>query len=180
VKLTTILQLAPAFTFDPQVFVCVKSGLPLIPVNVSAAVPVLVRTTVCGGLVVFFSCVPKVKLVGESVTDGLPAKAGMTKRKIRLGAIHRLARALRRKEGRQKLSFRGRQRKILRIWGKTNLYGIGVGAERRGEPNGTTIAPSKSLLFLLLGCQNAGAEVTPQIGEFTADFQPSVSACEAM
>jgi len=42
-------------------------------VIVRVAVPVLVNVIVCGGLVVFLSWVPKVRLAGDKVTAGVPA-----------------------------------------------------------------------------------------------------------
>ena len=56
VKVTLIVQLAPAATLVPQVFVCAKSPL-LVPVTamlvmLSAAVPLFVSVTVCAALVV--------------------------------------------------------------------------------------------------------------------------------
>jgi|SRR5580700_7365781 hypothetical protein len=56
---------------------------------VRLAVPVLVRVTVCGGLVVPRSCVPKVRLVGDRVTAGLPANALPLHSGMRLKAIHK-------------------------------------------------------------------------------------------
>lgn len=50
--------------------------------SVRGDVPVLVRVIVCAGLAVFLSCVPKVRLVGDSVTAGA-AWAAMLEKRIR-------------------------------------------------------------------------------------------------
>ena len=59
VKATLIVQLAPAATLDPQVFVSAKSAAlgpaSLIPLIVRVLLPVLVRVTGCEGLVVLTS-----------------------------------------------------------------------------------------------------------------------------
>ena len=48
VKLTVIVQLAPAATEAPQVLVCAKPADAEIPETESAAIPVFVKLTVCG------------------------------------------------------------------------------------------------------------------------------------
>ena len=72
VKVTLIVQLAPAATLLPQVWVCAKSpGLDpvkLKPVILSVAVPLLVRVTVFGALVVPCFWSPKERELGESLT----------------------------------------------------------------------------------------------------------------
>ncbi len=61
------------------------------PVILRLAVPVLVRVMFCDGLVVPRSCVPKVRLVGEKVTAGVPACAAKLHNGTRLNATHRPA-----------------------------------------------------------------------------------------
>ena len=57
-----------------QLLVCTKSPLfapvTVMPVMVSAWLPVLVKVTVCGALVVPTFCAAKVRLPGEKDTDG--------------------------------------------------------------------------------------------------------------
>src|ERR1700756_2166187 len=65
-----MVQLAPAFTFVPQLFCSVKSPPALIAVMVSGPVPVLVRVTICGELWVLMTCTGKVRLVGDKLTAG--------------------------------------------------------------------------------------------------------------
>lgn len=72
---TEMVQLAPAAIEPEQVLVCEKGDAVLTAVRARVPVPVLVKVTVCGGLVVPFSCVEKVRLVGERLTAGLPANA---------------------------------------------------------------------------------------------------------
>jgi hypothetical protein len=73
-KVTLRVQSAPAATLVPHVFVCVKSAastpVTVMLVTFSVPVPVLVRVTVCGALVVATNCSANVKLVGDSVTTG--------------------------------------------------------------------------------------------------------------
>jgi len=52
VKLTLIVQLAPATTEDPQVLLWAKSPLGMRPLIVSVAFPVLLSVTACAALVV--------------------------------------------------------------------------------------------------------------------------------
>ena len=73
VKVTEIVQLAPAASGDAQLFVWANGGLALMPEIVRLAVPELVRVTACAGLVVPLVCVLKVRVVGDSVTAGVPA-----------------------------------------------------------------------------------------------------------
>lgn len=73
-KVTEMLQLKPALTALPQLFVCAKSPL-LVPVTVrlvivSLAVPVLLKLMTCAGLVVPCACVAKTRLAGVRVTSG--------------------------------------------------------------------------------------------------------------
>ena len=70
VKVTEIVQFAPAATLAPQVLVCEKSPDAAIEVMVRAAVPELVSVTVCAALVVPSVSEAKVRLAGESVTVG--------------------------------------------------------------------------------------------------------------
>ena len=51
-KVTEMMQLAPALTVVPQVLVWEKSPLAVMPEMVSEALPALVRVTVCAGLLV--------------------------------------------------------------------------------------------------------------------------------
>ncbi len=51
-KVTEIVQLAPAATLVPQVFVCAKSPLTPMLARLSVAVPVLLSVTVMGALAV--------------------------------------------------------------------------------------------------------------------------------
>ena len=74
VKVTLIVQFAPAATELPQVLVCIKSPA-LVPVMarleiVKAALPVLVRVTACAVLVVPTDWLPKERLAGARLTAG--------------------------------------------------------------------------------------------------------------
>jgi hypothetical protein len=77
VKVTLIVHFAPTARFElftGQVSVCAKSPL-LVPLRaileiVTAAVPVFVRVTPCGALVVVISWFPNERLADESVTAG--------------------------------------------------------------------------------------------------------------
>src|SRR5262249_10176000 len=75
-KVTLIVQLAPAATLVPQVLVCEKSFglvrvmLMPVPVIVRVDPPLLVRVTVIAADVVPPISVPKFKLVGDRVTVG--------------------------------------------------------------------------------------------------------------
>lgn len=62
-------------------------------VSVRGDVPVLVRVIVCAGLVVFLSCVPNVRLVGDSVTAGT-AWAAMLEKTTRPAVTQMRVRAL--------------------------------------------------------------------------------------
>ena len=68
-KVTLTVQLAPAASELPQVWVCAKSPalVPVIAMEVivNLVVPTLVRVTVFAGLVVPTATEPKFKLVGE-------------------------------------------------------------------------------------------------------------------
>ena len=74
VKVIEIVQLAPIARLLPQVLISEKSPETAIAPSVSAAVPELVRITVCTALVVPIVCDGKVRLVGESVAVGVAAK----------------------------------------------------------------------------------------------------------
>jgi hypothetical protein len=76
VKVTLIVQLAPAATLDPQVLVWAKSPT-LAPVmvtleTVKAAFPVLLRVTDFAALVALKVWLPKLRLEGETL---IPAAA---------------------------------------------------------------------------------------------------------
>src|SRR5947199_59778 len=74
VKVTLMVQLAPAARLAGQVLVWAKSPalvpVTLTPLMFSAAVPLLVSVTVCAALVVFTVWSEKVSVVGLSVTAG--------------------------------------------------------------------------------------------------------------
>ena len=80
-KVTAMLQCAPAATELPQVLVCVKSfalePVTLMPEIVSAALPVLVSVTLCAALVVPVAWLAKARLVGLSETTGLALETAM-------------------------------------------------------------------------------------------------------
>jgi hypothetical protein len=72
-KVTLMVQLAPAFTLDPHVFVSAKSlespgNSKLVISNVP--LPLLVKLMVCAVPIVEISCAGKMRLVGERVTAG--------------------------------------------------------------------------------------------------------------
>jgi len=71
-KVTLIVQVAPAATLEPQLLACAKSlallPLRLTPLMFSAILLVLVKTTPCELLVVPTVCAPNVRLPGKSVT----------------------------------------------------------------------------------------------------------------
>ena len=71
-KVTLIVQLAPAATLVPQVLVSEKSPVVEMLVMLRVAVPVLVSVTVSAALLVPSTVTGKVRLVGESVTAGAP------------------------------------------------------------------------------------------------------------
>ena len=79
VKATEIVQLAPAATLVLQLLLSEKLALAFMLVIARLAVPVLVSVMVWAGLVVLRVCVAKVRLVGDSVTAGLPAYAAADK-----------------------------------------------------------------------------------------------------
>jgi len=106
-KVTEMLQLVPATMVAEQVLVWAKPALILIPERVRLAFPLLVRVTVCGGLVVLLSCVPKVKLVGEKVTAGAAAWAARLQRRTTLNPCQTRFRPLKEKYER-KVPDRGR------------------------------------------------------------------------
>jgi len=70
VKVTLIVQPAPAATEPPQVLVWAKS--PPVPMvrGVRAPFPVLVSVSVCGGLEIDTVCAGKLRLVAERLTPG--------------------------------------------------------------------------------------------------------------
>jgi hypothetical protein len=70
-KITPMVQVAPAATVLPQVFVCEKS-VAFAPVNVtfviaSDTVPVLVKVTFCAALELPINWLANVRLAGEAV-----------------------------------------------------------------------------------------------------------------
>ena len=73
VKVTLIVQFAPAARVAAQVLVWAKSPLALMPAIFSTAEPLLVRVTLCAVLVVPFVCAAKVRLVGARLTAGAAA-----------------------------------------------------------------------------------------------------------
>lgn len=70
VKVTLMVQLAPAATVAPQLFVCAKFALAAILEIVSAAVPLLESVRDSGWLVVPSVWLPKFRLVGKKETPG--------------------------------------------------------------------------------------------------------------
>ena len=70
VKVTLIVQPAPAATEPAQLLVWEKSPLVVIVRGVKAPVPVLVSVTVCGGLGVETVSAGKLSLVAERLTTG--------------------------------------------------------------------------------------------------------------
>jgi len=83
VKVTLIVQLAPAATLNPQVLVWAKL-LALVPdtvmlVMLKSAVPVFVSVTVCAALLVPTVSFPKATLEGETLTaDAVPVPERVT------------------------------------------------------------------------------------------------------
>jgi hypothetical protein len=71
VNVTLIVQLLPLATLLPQLFVSPKSPLALIPLIDSGALPVLLKTTLCGALGVLTIWLVKVKLAGVNSTTGV-------------------------------------------------------------------------------------------------------------
>jgi hypothetical protein len=70
VKVTLIVQLALGVSELGHALVWAKSPLTLMMREVNAALPLLLRVTVCGGLVVETVCPAKVRLVVERLTTG--------------------------------------------------------------------------------------------------------------
>jgi hypothetical protein len=70
VKTTVTAQLAPTASCVPQVVFCSKFPLAEIAATWSVLVPELVSVRDKGWLVVFKSCVPNVRTVGDTVTIG--------------------------------------------------------------------------------------------------------------
>jgi hypothetical protein len=67
-NVTLKLQLAPAARLLPQVFVLENGALALTDEMERAAVPVLVRVTICGALVVLSNCAANlIGVVGEKL-----------------------------------------------------------------------------------------------------------------
>jgi hypothetical protein len=84
VKVTLMVQVLPAATEVPQVFVWANSPLlfptmviPL-PLNVKVPVPVLVRVTFCGWLGVPTLTFPKFRLVVDKLTLGMVETVNVT------------------------------------------------------------------------------------------------------
>jgi hypothetical protein len=72
VNVTCRVQLAPAATDDPQVFVCAKSPLATMLTTLSGAPPVFFKVSVCDELVEKTFCEAKVRLVGVNTASGPP------------------------------------------------------------------------------------------------------------
>jgi len=72
-KVTLIVQLAPAATLVPQLLVSPKSSETSILETARAAVPLLVNVTVCGALVVPTACDPNESEVGEKLAEAVGA-----------------------------------------------------------------------------------------------------------
>ena len=68
VKVTETVHAAPTASVARQVLVWAKPLLGLMLVSVTDVVPVFVSVTVCAGLVVDLSCVPKGRLVSDNET----------------------------------------------------------------------------------------------------------------
>jgi hypothetical protein len=66
VNVTETVHFAPTARVAVQVVVCANPEVGRIEVSETEVVPVLVTVTVFGALVVPFSCVPKVRLVGDN------------------------------------------------------------------------------------------------------------------
>lgn len=73
VKVTEMLQDAPAARLPPHVVVSANAPVVTMLVMVSDALPVFVIVTVCGTLVVFCCCPANVRLVADSWTMGADA-----------------------------------------------------------------------------------------------------------
>ena len=63
VKVTVMMQLAPAASVAPQVFVCVASPVAAMLAMFSAVVPILTSVAVCGALAMLKPCAGKTRLV---------------------------------------------------------------------------------------------------------------------
>jgi hypothetical protein len=90
VKVTLMLQAAPAATDGPHVFVWAYSALAVIEVMTSAALPEFVSETVCAGLIVLTICEAKVRLAGDKTTAGatpVPSRLTVCGLKAALSAI---------------------------------------------------------------------------------------------
>ena len=75
VKVTFIMQLAPAATLELQVLVWLKSPVVVIFVILSVAEPVLLNLIPCAGLVVLAGSLPNVILVTDKLAVGEPPHA---------------------------------------------------------------------------------------------------------
>lgn len=82
---TEMVQLAPAASVPAQVWVCENPEVGTMLESVRDAVPVFVTVMTWAALLVPLSCVPNVRLVGDSVTAGAaPNAAAEWNRTIRL------------------------------------------------------------------------------------------------
>src|SRR5438067_3803508 len=86
VNVTPIVQLVPAATQSPHVFVCAKSPLAPMLVRNKTALLRLVSVTDCAALVVTTCCLPKFRDSGERLIAGVP----VAKDSDMLGAVGRL------------------------------------------------------------------------------------------
>jgi hypothetical protein len=78
-KVTEMVQLAPALTEVPQVLVWEKSPLAVMLEMVSEALPVLVRVTVCAALLVPSIWAAKVREEDDKLTaDAVPVPVKLT------------------------------------------------------------------------------------------------------
>lgn len=79
VKVTLMVQWAPAATDDPQLFVCAKSPLAAMLVTLRVAPPVLESVTACAALVVPTVWLVNVRVEGETPATGtLPLPLRLT------------------------------------------------------------------------------------------------------
>jgi hypothetical protein len=69
-KVTEMVQLPPALTPLPQVLLCEKSPLAVMPETASAPLPVLFTVTVCAALLVPDNWAAKVSEAGDKLTTG--------------------------------------------------------------------------------------------------------------
>jgi hypothetical protein len=74
VKVTEIVQLAPAARLVPQVLVSAKLPEVVIPLRLRAALPLLVRVRDFEELVVFICCAAKATAVGDRTGFGTAAE----------------------------------------------------------------------------------------------------------